>query len=163
MPKPADLVGRAEEVGPASGSSPPPPWESIDALKGAAKEISAALGRGVVALALDADEPQLFVTVSDDLVARGIAAGDLVRAAMAASRARAAAAPRWPRGRGPGVTASPTRSRRSRRLSARRPVTRADDDREARRVVGSRRRGATIVGAVTLLALFFAPGGAAAS
>ena len=33
---------------------------------------------------MDADEPQLFVTVSDDLVSRGIAAGDLVRAATPA-------------------------------------------------------------------------------
>ena len=31
---------------------------------------------------LDAEAPQVWVTVSDDLVDRGIAAGDLVRAAV---------------------------------------------------------------------------------
>ena len=36
--------------------------------------------RASIALALDADEPQLFVTVSDDLVARGTAASALVQA-----------------------------------------------------------------------------------
>jgi len=85
VPKPGELASRAVEVAPgvplvaASGA-----WESIDALKGAAKDVRGILGSGVVALALDADEPQLFVTVSDDLVTRGISAGDLVRAAMAA-------------------------------------------------------------------------------
>jgi alanyl-tRNA synthetase len=81
--RPADLAAKAEEVAPGvrlvtyAG-----PYESIDALKGAAKDVRGLLGSGVVALALDAEEPQLFVTVSDDLVARGIEAGSLVRAAM---------------------------------------------------------------------------------
>ncbi len=84
VPKPGELASRAVEVAPGvplvavAGA-----WESIDALKGAAKDVRGILGSGVVALALDADEPQLFVTVSDDLVTRGISAGDLVRAAMA--------------------------------------------------------------------------------
>ncbi len=83
LPKPGELAAAAEEVAPgvrlvarAAG------WDSIDALRGAAKEVRAVLGSGVVALAIDGDEPQLFVTVSDDLVARGVAAGELVRAAM---------------------------------------------------------------------------------
>ena len=41
---------------------------------------------GVIALLLDADAPQVFVTVSDDLVERGISAGDLVKAAAAPDR-----------------------------------------------------------------------------
>jgi alanyl-tRNA synthetase len=53
-----------------------------------------------VALALDADEPQLFVTVSDDLVARGIAAGDLVRAAMAAIDGKGGGRPQMAQGKG---------------------------------------------------------------
>ena len=73
----------------------------MDALKAAARDVSGILGSGVVALALDADEPQLFVTVSDDLVARGISAGDLVTAAMPAIEARAAAGRRWPRAGAP--------------------------------------------------------------
>jgi alanyl-tRNA synthetase len=51
-------------------------------LQSFAREVRAELGSGVIALALDADEPQLFVTVSDDLVARGVSAADLVTAAV---------------------------------------------------------------------------------
>ena len=36
---------------------------------------AASCGDGVIALGLEADEPQLFVTVSDDLVTRGVSAG----------------------------------------------------------------------------------------
>ena len=39
------------------------------------------LGSGVIALFLDADAPQVWVTVSDDLVAKGLSAGDLVKVA----------------------------------------------------------------------------------
>jgi len=101
VPKAADLVARAEEVAPAvrlvlqAG-----PWESIDAVKSAAKEVRALLGPGVIALALDADEPQLFVTVSDDLVARGLSAGDLVRAAIAAVDGRGGGRPEMAQGKG---------------------------------------------------------------
>jgi alanyl-tRNA synthetase len=54
----------------------------------------------VVALGLDADEPQLFVTVSDDLVARGISAGDLVTVAMPALDGRGGGRPGMAQGRG---------------------------------------------------------------
>jgi alanyl-tRNA synthetase len=57
-------------------------FDSMKELQGFAREIRAELGSGVIALALDADEPQLFVTVSDDLVARGVSAADLVTAAV---------------------------------------------------------------------------------
>ena len=99
--RPADLVGRAEEVAPGVRLvAVAGPWESIDALKSAAKEVRAMLDSGVVALALDADEPQLFVTVSDDLVARGVAAGDLVRAAMAALDGKGGGRPEMAQGKG---------------------------------------------------------------
>jgi alanyl-tRNA synthetase len=75
-------------------------WESIDALKAAAKETRALLASGVIALGLDADEPQLFVGVSDDLVARGIAAGELVRAAMAHLDGKGGGRPEMAQGRG---------------------------------------------------------------
>jgi len=99
--KAADLLGRAEEVAPglrlvvAAG-----PWESIDAVKATAKELRALLGSGVIALALDADEPQLFVTVSDDLVARGVGAGDLVRGAMPALDGKGGGRPEMAQGKG---------------------------------------------------------------
>ncbi len=101
VPKPADLAARAEEVAPglrlvaAAG-----PWESIDAVRSAAKEVRALLGPGVVALALDADEPRVFVTVSDDLVARGVAAGDLVRAAMGSLGGKGGGRPEMAQGKG---------------------------------------------------------------
>jgi alanyl-tRNA synthetase len=101
VPKAGELAARAEEVAPgvalvaAVGA-----WASIDALKSAAKDVRAILGSGVVALVLDADEPQLFVTVSDDLVARGVAAGNLVRAAMATLGGRGGGRPEMAQGKG---------------------------------------------------------------
>jgi alanyl-tRNA synthetase len=48
-------------------------------LQSFARELRAEMGSGVIALGLDADEPQLFVTVSQDLVERGVSAGRLVQ------------------------------------------------------------------------------------
>ena len=101
LPKPGELAAGAEEVAPGirlvayAG-----PFESIDALKGAAKDVRSVLGSGVVALGLDADEPQVFVTVSDDLVGRGIVAGELVRAAVAAIDGRGGGRPEMAQGKG---------------------------------------------------------------
>ena len=98
--------------------------------------------------ALDADEPQLFVTVSDDLVARGIAAGDLVTAAMPAHR-RAGWRPsrRWPRAGARGATGLPDAlaairaAPRERGLMAFwRRIWQRDGDGGARRLHGARRR-----------------------
>jgi alanyl-tRNA synthetase len=101
VPRPADLAARAEEVAPGVQLvAHAGPWESIDTLKAAAKEVRAALGSGVVVLALDADEPQLFATVSDDLVARGISAGDLVRTAMASLEGKGGGRPEMAQGKG---------------------------------------------------------------
>jgi alanyl-tRNA synthetase len=83
LPKAAELAARAEEVAPgirlvAHSSS----FESPEQWKGYVKEVRLALGSGVIAVAMDADAPQIFVTVSPDLVARGISAGELVKVAM---------------------------------------------------------------------------------
>ena len=72
--------------------------DSMDALKGFAKDLRGLAAGGVIALGLDADEPQLFVTVSDDLVARGIAAGPLVSGAVSSIDGRGGGRP----GDGPG-------------------------------------------------------------
>ena len=101
VPRPAELAAGAEEVAAgvrlvATAGS----WESIDALKAAAKEVRAILGSGVVALVLDADEPQLFTTVSDDLLGRGVAAGALVRAAMASLDGKGGGRPEMAQGKG---------------------------------------------------------------
>jgi alanyl-tRNA synthetase len=58
------------------------------------------LGSGVIALGLEADEPQLFVSVSDDLVMRGIAAGDLVRDAVTAIDGRGGGRAEMAQGKG---------------------------------------------------------------
>jgi len=50
--------------------------------------------------ALDVDEPQLFVTVSDDLVAGGISAGSLVQAAMPHLHGRGGGRPQMAQGKG---------------------------------------------------------------
>jgi alanyl-tRNA synthetase len=101
LPRPGDLADRAEEVVPGvrlvtfAG-----PYASIDEMKGVARDVRGVLGSGVIALALDADEPQLFVTVSDDLVGRGVSAGNLVRDASAAIDGRGGGRPEMAQGKG---------------------------------------------------------------
>jgi alanyl-tRNA synthetase len=100
-PKPGDLAAKAEEIAPGvafvgyAGD-----FDSIDALKGFAKDLRGAFPSGVIAAGLDADEPQLFVTVSDDLVARGIAAGSLVQAAVTRIDGRGGGRPEMAQGKG---------------------------------------------------------------
>ncbi|HEX5015453.1 MAG TPA: alanine--tRNA ligase [Candidatus Limnocylindrales bacterium] len=101
LPKPGELTARAEEVAPGVRLiSYAGPYESIDALKGAAKDLRGSFPSGVIALGLDADEPQVFVTVSDDLVAKGVSAGDLVREAVAAIDGRGGGRPEMAQGKG---------------------------------------------------------------
>ncbi|MCJ7712509.1 MAG: alanine--tRNA ligase-related protein, partial [Chloroflexi bacterium] len=100
-PQPSDVAAKAEEIAPGVmfvGAALD--LESIDVLKGFAKDMRGGLSSGVIALGLDADEPQLFVTVSDDLVARGIAAGALVRAAVPAMDGRGGGRPEMAQGKG---------------------------------------------------------------
>jgi alanyl-tRNA synthetase len=101
LPRPGELAARAETLdGDVRLVAFAGPYPSIDDLKGAAKDVRGALGSGVIALGLDGDEPQLFVTVSDDLVGRGIAAGDLVREAMAAIEGRGGGRAEMAQGKG---------------------------------------------------------------
>jgi alanyl-tRNA synthetase len=101
VPKSDELAARAEEIAPGvrlvafAGS-----FESIDAMKGTAKDLRGVLGSGVIVLGLDGDEPQLFVSVSDDLVTRGIAAGDLVRDAVTAIDGRGGGRAEMAQGKG---------------------------------------------------------------
>jgi alanyl-tRNA synthetase len=101
LPKAAELVARAEEVGPGiklvaySGS-----FESPEQWKSYAKEIRSVLGNGVIALALDADAPQIFVTVSQELLARGISAAELVKVAMRPMEGRGGGRPEMAQGMG---------------------------------------------------------------
>ena len=100
-PKPAELAAGAEEIAPGvrfvgwTGDV-----ESIEALKGLAKGIRGVLGTGIIAVGMDADEPQLFVSVSEDLVARGIAAGPLVQQAVTAIDGKGGGRPEMAQGKG---------------------------------------------------------------
>ena len=75
-------------------------FDSMKDLQSFAKDVRAELGSGVIALALESDEPQLFVTVSDDLVARGISAANLVNAAVDEIGGRGGGRPEMAQGRG---------------------------------------------------------------
>ena len=55
---------------------------------------------GVVAVAFDAEAPQIFVTVSPDLVSRGISAGELVKVAMTPMEGRGGGRPEMAQGMG---------------------------------------------------------------
>jgi alanyl-tRNA synthetase len=76
--QPTELARAAESVDGARFIAYSAPFDSMKELQSFARALRSELGDGVIALALEADEPQLFVTVSDDLVARGVSAGALV-------------------------------------------------------------------------------------
>jgi alanyl-tRNA synthetase len=101
LPKAADVVARAQEVAPgvklATHSAA---FESPEQWKSFVKEIGSALGSGVVAVAFDAEAPQIFITVSPDLVGRGISAGELVKVAMKSMEGRGGGRPEMAQGAG---------------------------------------------------------------
>jgi alanyl-tRNA synthetase len=100
-PTAAGLAGGAEVLAPgASFVGAVLDLESIDVLKGLAKDVRAFLPSGVIALGLDAEEPQLFVTVSPDLVARGLSAGALVQAVVGGIDGRGGGRPEMAQGKG---------------------------------------------------------------
>jgi len=100
-PKPADLVANAEELAPGVAFiGTTGDFESIEALKGFAKGLRGTFPSGVIAVGMEADEPQLFVSVSDDLVARGIAAGSLVQTAVTSIDGRGGGRPEMAQGKG---------------------------------------------------------------
>ena len=100
-PTPTDLAAMAEEIAPGLAFvGAALDLESIEALKGFARDVRAALPSGVIAIGLDANEPQLFVTVSEDLVARGLAAGALVQGAAPAIDGRGGGRPEMAQGKG---------------------------------------------------------------
>jgi alanyl-tRNA synthetase len=76
--RPAEVARSAESVDGTRFLAYAAPFDSMKELQTFAREVRAELGDGVIALGLEAEEPQLFVTVSDDLVARGVSAGRLV-------------------------------------------------------------------------------------
>jgi len=76
--QPGELARSAQAVDGTRFVSYSAEFDSMKELQGFARALRAELGDGVIALGLESEEPQLFVTVSDDLVARGVSAGVLV-------------------------------------------------------------------------------------
>ncbi len=101
IPKAAELAALAAPVAPGvSVVTFGGPFESIEVMKGAARDVRGLLPSGVIALGLDADEPQIFVTVSPDLVERGLSAGSLVQRAVARFDGRGGGRPEMAQGKG---------------------------------------------------------------
>ncbi|MFI5258521.1 MAG: alanine--tRNA ligase [Candidatus Limnocylindrales bacterium] len=101
LPKAADLAMGSVEVAPGIKLvSHAGAFDSPEQWKGFVKEIRTALGSGVIAVAFEADAPQVFVTVSDDLVGRGISAGELVKVAMKSLEGRGGGRPEMAQGMG---------------------------------------------------------------
>ena len=101
IPKAAELAAGAAIVAPGVAVVTfGGPFESIEAMKGVARDVRGLLPSGVIALGLDADEPQVFVTVSADLVERGLAAGSLVQRAMARLDGKGGGRPEMAQGKG---------------------------------------------------------------
>jgi alanyl-tRNA synthetase len=76
------------------------PFEGQEEMKHWARDLRGVLGSGVIAVGLEADQPVLFVTVSDDLVRRGVSAADLVRAGVEPIEGRGGGRPEMAQGRG---------------------------------------------------------------
>jgi alanyl-tRNA synthetase len=100
LPKPADLRDKVESYDGVSIVTLAAAFESGDAMKGYAKDLRSALGANVIALALDGDEPQVFVTADEAAVAKGISAGELVKVAVAKIDGKGGGRPEMAQGRG---------------------------------------------------------------
>ncbi len=99
-PKPGDLRDKVESFDGVSIVTVAAPFESPDAMKGYAKDLRSALGANVIALALDSDEPQIFVTADETAVAKGVSAGDLVQVAIGSIDGKGGGRPEMAQGRG---------------------------------------------------------------
>jgi alanyl-tRNA synthetase len=100
LPRPGALKDRVESFDGLSIVTLGAPFESADAMKGYAKDLRSALGANVIALALDSDEPQVFVTADETAVAKGVSAGDLVKLAVGAIDGKGGGRPEMAQGRG---------------------------------------------------------------
>ncbi|HJP88437.1 MAG TPA: alanine--tRNA ligase [Candidatus Limnocylindrales bacterium] len=100
VPKPADLRDKVESIDGVSLLTLAAPFENTDAMKGYAKDLRSALRPNIIALALDGDEPQVFVTADETAVGKGISAGDLVKVAVAKIDGKGGGRPEMAQGRG---------------------------------------------------------------
>jgi alanyl-tRNA synthetase len=100
VPRAAEAARAATIIGDVPVVAFAAPFAGMDELKAYARDVRSALGSGIIALVLDDDAPQAWVTVSDDLVARGLSAADLVAAAMGPLGGRGGGRPGMAQGRG---------------------------------------------------------------
>jgi alanyl-tRNA synthetase len=100
LPRPGEHKDRVESFDGLSIVTLGAPFESADAMKGYAKDLRSALGANVIALALDADEPQVFVTADETAVAKGVSAGELVKLAVGSIEGKGGGRPEMAQGRG---------------------------------------------------------------
>jgi alanyl-tRNA synthetase len=100
VPRAQDAARAATHIGDVPVVAMAAPFAGMDELKAYAKDVRSALGSGIIALVLDDDAPQVWVTVSDDLVARGLSAADLVTAAMGPLDGRGGGRPGMAQGKG---------------------------------------------------------------
>jgi alanyl-tRNA synthetase len=100
-PRPAEIAAGAREVAPGVrlavhfGA-----FDSPEQWKGFVKDVRSAMGSGVIAVGFDGEAPEIFVTVSQDVVERGISAGDLVKIAMQHLDGRGGGRPEMAQGKG---------------------------------------------------------------
>lgn len=99
-PRPREVAAAATPVGDVLLALHAAPFPSMDEAKAFAREIRDALPSGVVAVLLEDDEPQVFITVSADLVSRGLSAGELVRAAVEPLDGKGGGRPEMAQGKG---------------------------------------------------------------
>jgi len=77
-------------------------FRSMEELRAWAKEVRGAMKSGVIAAGLDDPEkPQIFVTVSDDLIEEGVDAGELVRDAVSEAGGKGGGKPGMAQGKVP--------------------------------------------------------------
>jgi alanyl-tRNA synthetase len=100
IPRPGDLQDRVESYDGVSLVTLAAPFESTETMKGYAKDLRSAVGANVVALALDGEEPQVFVTADETAVAKGISAGELVKLAVGAIGGKGGGRAEMAQGRG---------------------------------------------------------------
>ncbi len=100
VPRPGDLRDTVESFDGVSLVTLAAPFGSPDVMKGYAKDLRSALGANVIALALDADEPQVFVTVDEVALGKGVSAADLVRIAVGPIEGKGGGRPEMAQGRG---------------------------------------------------------------
>ena len=94
------LVNVRERVGDVDLLLYAVPFDGPDKMKAYSLYLRKVNPDAVIAVGMDADEPQLFVSVPDALVARGVSAGDLVRAAMPFVDGRGGGRPEMAQGKG---------------------------------------------------------------